>query len=480
MKALHALALLAAGLAPGLGGAQPNGFDGSAPPPNVRPDEQRSGQPLTVDLFDRPVTLRLGYQLSMERRRNFDLNLARDRDRRTRDQELKADARIRLSPRSTLFVQAVAISEVRRQKATGTVTRAEGLQRGELWALFDELGGQPLALQVGRIPLVDSRTSWWDEDLDALRLMARGADWSAETGIGREWAREASFDHGIDLRHRGVWRWFGQARWTWSPRQSLEAFWLHANDRTGVPVPGSLWSASDADAADARLLWLGLRASGNGRLGGGRRWAYWAELGHVQGRETITAFGDATGGLQRAGASSSRPVRGQAVDLGVAWTFTDTWRPTLTLGWAAGSGAAPGAAVNRNYRQTGLQENKVRLSGMKRMKRYGELFDPELSNLRVTTLSFALRPLANASAELVWQHYRQAVASPLLADSRLSQAPQGLQRAIGQEFDLLFAWRPTSQLELTLLLARFLPGAAFAADRRDAATSIELGLDLKF
>jgi hypothetical protein len=206
--------------------------------------------------------------------------------------------------------------------------------------------------------------------------------------------------------------------------------------------------------------------------------AYWADLGLVRGRETSTAFSDAAGGLQRAGASSSRRVRGHAVDLGATWTFGELWRPTLTLGWAAGSGSAPGAAVNRNYRQTGLQENKVRLSGMKRLQRYGELFDPELSNLRVATASFGLRVRPDASIELAAHHYRQRVAAPIVADMRLSQSPAGISPRLGRKVDLLFAWRPSSQVELTLLLARFLPGDAFAANRRDPATSIELGLDI--
>lgn len=474
------LALLAAALQTSLAAAQVAPEEASAAQVNVRPDERRSERPFTVDLFDRPLALRLGYELSIERRQNFDLNQARDRDRRTREQELKADARMQLSPTVALFAQVVAISDVRRQKASASIDRAEGLQRGELWALVEGLAGSPLALQAGRIPLVDSRTWWWDEDLDAARLLARGTNWYAETGFGRELARKASFEPGIDVLHRGVQRWFGQASWTWTQRQSVEAFWLRASDRSGVPLPGSLWADDDTDAADARLTWLGLRASGNGRLAAGQRWAYWADLGLVRGRETLTAFSDGDRGRQQAGASNSRRVRGRGLDIGAMWTFTDSWRPTLTLGWAAGSGSAPDAAVNRNYRQTGLQENKVRLSGIKRLQRYGELFDPELSNLRIATASFGVRPLANASVELVWHRYRQAVASATLADSRLSQDPQGLRRQLGQEFDLLLAWRPTRQLELTLLLARFLPGAAFATNRRDPATSIELGLDIKF
>ena len=149
-------------------------------------------------------------------------------------------------------------------------------------------------------------------------------------------------------------------------------------------------------------------------------------------------------------------------------------------GLGARLGRAPDAAVDRNFRQTGLQENKARLGGVKRLQRYGELLDPELSNLRVATAGIGLRLLDNTSAELVWHRYRQVVASPVLAGSRLSQAPAGLDPRLGQEFDLFFAWRESRHLEFTLLIARFLPGPAFAANRRDAATGIELGIALNY
>lgn len=447
---------------------------------NLRPDERRSEQPLTVDLFDRPVILRLGYELSREQRRNFDLNRARDRDRRTRDQELKLDARVPVLPQVVAFAQVVGISEVRKQPATGTRTRAEGWQRGEMWLRWDGIAGTPLALQAGRIPLVDKRTFWWDEDLDAVRLMARGSNWTAETGIGRELARAATYERGIDLQHRGVRRWFGQASWTWRPRQVLEAFWLQARDRSGTPLPGSLWSADDADPSDARLTWAGVRASGNARMADGQRWAWWADAARVSGHETLTVFRAQPDGRQLAGISSTRRVRGHAIDFGASWTMAQWLRPTLTLGFAQGSGSAPGSAVDRNFRQTGLQENKARLSGVKRLQRYGAVLDPSLANLQVATASFAVRPLANTSIELVAHQYRQRVASDTVADMRLSQSPAGINPRLGHEIDLLLAWRESRHVEVTLLLGRFYPGAAFAANRRDPATSFELGLALNY
>ena len=49
--------------------------------------------------------------------------------------------------------------------------------------------------------------------------------------------------------------------------------------------------------------------------------------------------------------------------------------------------------------------------GVTCFKYYGELLDPELSNLAVATLGLGLRPTEWSSIDLVAYHYRQATAS---------------------------------------------------------------------
>jgi hypothetical protein len=155
-------------------------------------------------------------------------------------------------------------------------------------------------------------------------------------------------------------------------------------------------------------------------------------------------------------------------------------RPTFSLGWAQGSGGGVSGGIDRSFHQTGLQENKARIGGVKRLRYYGELLDPELSNLRVASAGFGLRFLPNSSAELLWHRYQQVQPSTRVAGSRLSQAPAGQSRDLGHEVDLFIAIREFEGFELTLTLSRFMPGAAFAADRRDPANGIELGAAFGF
>jgi hypothetical protein len=85
------------------------------------------------------------------------------------------------------------------------------------------------------------------------------------------------------------------------------------------------------------------------------------------------------------------------------WTPAPRWcwarlRPSLTLAYARGSGGEDSATRDANFRQTGLHENKARLAGVKRLRRYGELLQPDLSNLAITTLGSGIRWLGNSSA----------------------------------------------------------------------------------
>ena len=449
-------------------------------PASVRPDERRAEKPFTVELFGRPVELGLSYETSFERRRNFDLDATRQRDRDVLDHELKLDARLRASETVTLFVQGVGLADRRKSRSDGSVQRNSSFERGQTWLLAERLGGQPLALQVGRVALIDRRSWWWDDDLDALRLLYTPGNWRVETGLAREVAKVSSAARSIDPEAKGLTRWFGNASLRWAPRHAVEAFWLLANDGSGAPAPGSLFASGSEDKTDGRLRWLGARVGGEVHFTSDHRWTYRVDAALLRGRESRTAFSTTPEGLLSAGSTSSRRVRGNAFDLGTQWVLPGTARPTFSLGLANSSGGARNATTDNNFRQTGLQENKGRIAGVKRARYYGALLDPELSNLRIVSAGFGLRFLENSSAELLWHRYRQRQASTTLAGSRLSQDPAGLSRDIGREIDLFFAMREWRHVELTLTVSRFRPGAAFAADRRDAAHSVELGAALNF
>ena len=461
--------------------ASPRRAEGPTEAKVRRVDDRRPEQPRTVSLWSTPVELSGSWEYSDERRHNFDLNLARERNRRVREHEFKLEARALLGADFSAFVQAVGVHELRRTQGTVEPLRTRALERGEMWLQWDRLGGTAWALQVGRVPLIDRRAWWWDDDLDAVRLRYADGPWRLDTGLSRTLARVSSADSGIPAAERGVLRHWGQAGWTWAPRHTLEAFWLLTADRSGTPVAGSARNpALDPDKSDLRGRWRGLRASGEARWAGGSRFSYWADAARLSGSELRTAFSTAANGAVTAGATQQRRVRGNGLDLGATFAWGVPLRPSLTLGYARGSGGEDSDTLDANFRQTGLHENKARLAGVKRLRRYGALLQPDLSNLAVHTAATGLRVLSNSSIELVLHRYRQGVPSAAVAGSRLSQAPLGLDTRLGREIDLFIALREWSRLELTLGYARFTPGAAFAANRRDSANALEVGLAVNF
>lgn len=445
-----------------------------------RPDERRAEQPFTVQMFGRPVELGMSYEGSVEQRRDFDLNGARNRDRDVADHELKLDARWKTDENTTWFVQGVGLSDRRRSRSDRTVTRQESAERGQTWVMWERLGEYPLSIQLGRIALIERRSWWWDDDLDAVRVVYALDNWKLETGLARELMRVSSDAHEIDPEQKAVKRWFGHLNVRPAPRHNLDFFWLMTDDDSRAPAPGSLFNEGEEDASDGRLRWFGMRTSGEVRFESKHRWTYRADLAVVRGREFVTGFATTPEGLLSAGATTRRSVRGFGWDLGTQWVLPGSLRPTFSLGLAQGSGAPGTAALDHSFRQTGLHENKGRVGGVKRMRYYGELLDPELSNLRIASAGFGLRLLANTSVEVVVHKYRQQFADTRIANSRLSQDPAGLSRDIGHEIDVLLASREWRQFEFTLNFSSFHPGEAFAANRRTVAHGVELGIALNF
>ena len=426
-----------------------------------RDDERRPQQAFTVPVAGFPVELTGSWEYTDERRRNFDIDSSRARDRRVREHEIKLEARTHVTPDVEVMLQAVGLHETRRTEGTAGKQVTHGLERGQGWIRFDRIGGTPWSLQAGRIAFIDRRAWWWDEDLDALRLRYAAGDWRLDAAVAHEFGEHSS---------RSVTRHLGQLTWTPAPRHAVDVFVLDQRDRSKVDAAGTV--TDGADPLDRSATWFGVRASGEWRWDAGPRLAYWLDTARLRGHDRLTGYEDNDDGSFTAGTTSEQRRRGTAWDLGVSLSAPSLpLRPFVTASLARGS---------KDFVQTGLQENKSRRGGVKRWQTYGELLQPELSNLRVQTIGAGARVLERSSLEVYSHRYRQLAASTALPGSRLSNDPAGTATSLGREIDVVLAVREWRQIEFFAKWSRFKPGQAFAEGQRDAARAFELGFQFNF
>jgi alginate production protein len=169
---------------------------------------------------------------------------------------------------------------------------------------------------------------------------------------------------------------------------------------------------------------------------------------------------------------SRQKLSGYAYDAGATYRLPDVaLRPNVTLGVAFGSGDSnANDTTNHAFRQTGLQSNESRYAGVSKFKTYGEVLDPELSNLRIYTAGFGFQPARGITADVVFHRYRlhrlgvseDIRNSPITA--QLNQIAGLESKDVGKELDVVFGFRQLfgiRRLGLDLRMGVLFPGKAF-------------------
>ena len=447
-----------------------------------RPDERRSDSGRTITLFGTPFRFAGEWEIGHESRINHDLDEDKRRDRGTLEQEVKLEASAAIGAGSSIFLQLIGASEIETLRENGPVESFGEVKRGQMWLFTPRPGGLPFDLQIGRLSLVEDRSWWWDDDLDALRLFVGGDDWVLEAGVARQLFAVSTAERGIiDAEEDGLTRWFGRAAWTWRKRHTVEGYLMLSRDGSGQLAEGTLIHERRVDESDADLTWFGLRATGEEKLDGGHRVGYWLDLARLTGKERLTDYDGADGNREVADDTTRRSVDAHAWDLGVRWSWPGHSRPTLWAGWAVGSGDKDeDDGQDEAFRQTGLEENKARFGGVKRFRYYGELMRPTLSNLDIRSVGGSMRFWKKSSVDLVLHDYRQREASEDLAASRITESPTGDSRALGQEIDLFVAVRESPSAEVLVSLATFRAGSAFGKRSGERAWFGDVVLNVNF
>jgi alginate production protein len=295
-----------------------------------------------------------------------------------------------------------------------------------------------VSLSVGREYIGDERNWVLDEEMDGASLRLR----NELAGVEFAYRREGMFprdvlqpeytrypDYYFALGYAGV-----------SADQRLDPFLIYQDGHEGT--------------TDEDLLFVGLQSKfrfSDGLDG-------WADVALVIGEAT-----------------DRRDVRGVGFDVGITKTSkTLPLVPYFTAAVAYGSGD-DGSGTDTAFRQTGLQGNSDRFGGVTSLNYYGEVLDPELSNLGIVTLGLGVRPTPHSSIDLVYHRYHQTRTESGFRYVAIDEDPNGESHHVGDELDLVFGSREIERLDFSLSTGIFLPGAAF--EQRDPAFSAKLEIN---
>jgi len=499
-----------------------------------RPDRQRPATPLSIPLFGRPLTFGGRYtgllRSDTHKLLDFDFidtdkddfdgdgdvdeledtargNVPND-DQLRFNQTLQLDLFYPMTEKASVYLES-RVQYRNRVWANHADTRTEWIfERGESWLYLGDLFDTPIALQVGHQRFADEREWWWDQNLDAIRVRFDKEVFHAEVAVAEQ-LLGLEYGESIEPDDKDVLRILGTASWEWARKQQVAIYALHTHDHSSLQdvmvkdpdllcVPeelippqippefreifraGCIDPVRFEDDSDPDLTWFGVSASGRWKLGTAGVLEYWFDVAGVTGKETFTDYSGSNDN-RRVRSVGRHTVDGFGIDLRSTWKTRLPGRPYMTLGYAYGSGKSNMLEeVDRGFRQTGLEDNSQKFGGAQSFRFYGELLNPELSNLQILTAGLGIRFFQKSSFDVVYHHYRQAEVAPFLRDVGFRRDPDGKHRSIGQEIDMILGLRDLGWLEVKLVGSIFRPGKAFARDEGDLSYLGVLRLRLNF
>ena len=290
----------------------------------------------------------------------------------------------------------------------------------------------PFEINLGRRNYEDERHWVFDGWMDVASLGYRRENVRAEAMVARDvlWSLDA-------LSH--------------ASKQRIETAYLYADYRgfDNHVLAAYALKRRDLDGREGAPLMLALRGSGKPTAA----FNWWLEAAALRGHD-----------------ENGQRFRAWGLDVGGTYRFADLpFDPNFTLAFAQGSGDGnPDDGVNTQFRQTGQQSNEARYIGLSKFKAYGEVLDPELSNLRVMTLGLGARARPGISIDLVYHRYHLKAPASEIRNWALTAQMNSLAGAastdVGQALDLVIGLRglfDIRRLGLDLRAGLFLPGHAF-------------------
>jgi len=323
--------------------------------------------------------------------------------------------------------------------------------------------------EIGHIEYSDERQWWWDEYLDTLRLQFETEDLEWMLAAGRQQSRQRSSDEFIDPEEEGINRILANIHWNLPSNQRLSFYYLLHNDESASYALNESIDENRTDQSDADLGWFGVAYQGALEQNSIGNIDWRISYAQVSGDEIMFSFSNTTvTDIERFIIDAS------AYELMLEWKPEWGNETKFIISHAVGSGDSnPGDSRDKSFRQSGLQGNEYDYHY------YGELYQPELSNIQIHSLGVNFEAVDDLDITLIMHNYRQDELDTEMREVAIDFDTNGLNRDLGNEIDLIATFAIADELEIKFISAVFEAGDAYSANsgKKSRYWSIELNYE---
>ncbi len=432
---------------------------------------------LSPAMADENPALDYSITLSLESNEIDNLSLGDDSrvDKKTeKDYELELALEYTVNDNLYFFLVAGLVDETETIKPVDEKDETSGLERTEMGVgvYFGETIQSEFILGRREFVSASEWWIWWDEELDAVSLDSSYGDFETLIGFAEEQWEESTDDDFVDPEIDGVQRLITSLSWEFADSHSLNFYYLDQNDKSDSHNVGDFEKFDERDESDGDLSWSGVSYLGEFDFEVIGEIEIELHYSEVRGDETFYEFDDPDNG------KSEVIEKGEARVSASAESYLLSWTPARLENWSFIVGGARGEGDSNlddkrdeNYRQNDLQGDA---------NVYGELYQPEISNLVVQAYGIEWEAYDGVEVALMHYDYEQDERSDQIADVSIEVDPTGLSRDLGKEVDLVVTIEAYDSLELIFIAAQFEAGKAYGEYEDETSNFLSFELNYEF
>ncbi|MEA3521757.1 MAG: alginate export family protein [Campylobacterota bacterium] len=307
----------------------------------------------------------------------------------------------------------------------------------------------PISTKIGRMSFKDKRTWWYDNELDMLKLFHNETLLSWDLSAGGRLSDEKANAGNQRVSLEGSQYLIAHLDYHYYYKHHFEVFAMHEDNGQDKDPIGQRYSLTDKIKAYSQLSWLALRSYGtfNNTI------EYWGDIAYVNGNIQNLNYANAI-----VVSADDISTSGFGIDVGALYK-ADTFG--FGFGLAHGSGDDDSKDSQSLFLQPSISNNKSSILGTTRYRYYGEMLDPQLSNINILSLYGGLQIYKDLWVEGNYHNYTQHTPSKQLRSSSLIIATNGIDKDVGQEVDMILGGKFDNKSEVQLILSGFFGGDAF-------------------